>query len=298
MINELRGISINKVLKENLLENEIIGVGSEGCVHELCVKAEEMIEYKNAFEKVENFHIRIITPRIPEEYMNKVVGYIEKLFTCFKVNSIIINDYGLLHRISKMNSFEIPIILGRTLIRTLSYVPWHSYILRGESEEKKSNLLQPNILHLEKLELYKKYNVAGVELCATTNNIDTIKVLKENSIMTFVNFDNIIATIGRTCPVARMLNEEVKQCKQLCRSALNVEFVKSQGIINTAKYETKISDEIVPRFLNLGSVVYHKKCIDKEFPYELSDGVIFDYRLSDENEIYKKRMDLVNVNQC
>ena len=195
---------------------------------------------------------------------------------------------GLLSKFNKQNELKFKIILGRTLIRTLEYTPWHDCFTKNEMED----LVQINILHTEKLEILKKCNVYGVEMCATHNNINAMKMIQNAGLAVITQYDNIIATIGRTCPVVRWLDEEVGKCNNLCSRSYKLEFVAPGGVLlKDAEMKNKVA-EIVPNLLCIGNVVYHKQNLDMNFPYYSSQGVIFDYRLSDFREIENIRQRL------
>lgn len=73
--------------------------------------------------------------------MDRVLDKIKEFIKVFNVESIVVNDYGLLYRISKTEGLISEIILGRTLIRTIEDTPWYRLIVESEQEEVKIVLL-------------------------------------------------------------------------------------------------------------------------------------------------------------
>lgn len=284
MINELRYINEEELEKAEIYAGEVIGVGSEGCVHDFYNKINSFIAYKEKFSKLQ---YRLITPRIPLKHMNRVLQIIDEFIKLFDVMAIVINDYGLLYQFNKLNNKHINIILGRTLIRTMADSPWYKLITENEKETIREEIVQPNILHFEKVELFKEYGVGGVELSPIKENQEAIIKLHDYDICSFVHFDSEIATIGRTCPFVRMLNKNTYECKQNCNKVINIEFQKSYGIVSPK--DTNNKDSIFPHFFGVGNVIYHKKNIDPTFKYDVGDGIIFNYLLDDIGKIERFR---------
>lgn len=282
MIREVRGIS-PKLLHEisNYDEDIIIGIGSEGCVCKFCSIMDELLQIQHKEDELLKYKIRIITPRVPEKYSDRVIKCISDAIMKFNIDSVVINDYGILYGIKNMIKKEIPLIIGRTLMRSLEYVPWSAYMLRHEEEEVKKNLLIPNILHSSKLELFKKFNIVGTELCATMEASTYIDVLQKKGIKVFVHYNTIIGSLGRTCPVVRINNAKIGECVDLCDSYLEVELNKSWGANKSINQDRNL--DIIPKYQCVGNAVYYYKN-DNEFQYEICDGVIYDNILN-KNEV-------------
>lgn len=286
MENELR--FINDDIKSKYIDGtEVVGIGSEGCVYDFYNKVNKIIMNKNN-PKFRKLRYRLIVPRIPEKHMGRIVKSIYEFIQVFDTKSIVINDYGLLHRLNKLNYLSIDIILGRTLIRTLGDTPWYNFIIENEKKEQQDCIIQSNILHIEKLELFKRYGVNGVELSPIKSNQEVIDKLHKFDISSFVHFDSEIATIGRTCPYIRMLHKYAHECKENCDKVINIKLQRAYGVV-TENDASSNEEEIFPHFWGLGNVIYHKKNIDRYFQYEKSDGVIFNYLLDDNDKIERAR---------
>lgn len=276
MIIENRFIEIDELKKEKFDKNILVGIGSEGCVHAFCVSMDNYINYKNV-ENI-NFKFRIITPRIPNKYLDIVLKKIKQIVEKLEVESIVINDYGLLYNLYNSNIKKVDFILGRTLIRSLEYVPWAEYFLENEKKELKKNATTINMLHNSKLKLFKQFNIKGIEVCLTNGIYKDILMLKELGLKIYMHFNTIIGSIGRTCPLVRIFNDiEVGNCTSLCKSTLNIELskMKSKNIMFYKKEELNI----MPKCKAIGNVIYYYSNI-KDFPYKICDCVIFDNRLN------------------
>lgn len=282
MTNELRGIVVEDI--EELGKNEIIGVGSEGCVHDCINKFKALMDLSPKHDKTK-ISFRLITPRIPEKYMDVMLRWIKRLTSELNVHSIVINDYGLLYKINKENFIFCNIILGRTLIRTLEDIPWNDLIIESESKEMKQAIVRSNIMHLEKINLFKSYNVSGVELSPVKSNERIIDELHKCGLQCFIHYNNEIATIGRTCPRLRIANFKGEKCFLECDKVIIMELVNPYGAY---EYSGELQN-IYPTLYNVNNVIYHKKNIYDKFEYQNSDGIIFDYRLCDRRDIDIKR---------
>lgn len=284
MINELRGIALDKLNQMELHDGEIIGVGSEGCVHDCIRKFRQLlsISEKEYFKKIS---FRIITSRVPEKCMSPILNMLSEIVKKVQVDSIVINDYGLLYCIKSNHLVANNLILGRTLIRTLADVPWHNLFVEAESLDTRESMMQANIMHLEKIELFKKYNIRGVELSPVDVNEKIIYSLQKIGVQCYVHYDNQIATIGRTCPRLRIIKSKAKGCTIDCDQAIQLEFFEPYGL---SKLDFDKAN-VYPLMYNINNVIYHRGNVYDKFEYQRSDGIIFDYRLNGVQEIEEKR---------
>lgn len=284
MINELRGIPLDILNSFELYSNEIIGIGSEGCIHDCIRKILRLLDMINNKKINNNVRFRIITPRIPQKYMDVTTELLFSVFDKIKVESIVINDYGLLFKLKKSSYLKGFIILGRTLIRTLADVPWNNLIIGNEHLELQKDILRTNILHIDKIQLFKNYKVAGVEISPVKVNNDEIQKLRDAGIKCFVHYNNEIATIGRTCPRLRLEKGNANYCVLNCDKPITLEFYQGYGV--TDNIENK---GLYPIFYNINNVIYHQQNVFKAFDFQKSDGIIYDYRLCNIKHLYDER---------
>jgi len=285
MKNELRGIALDKLNQMKLHEGEIVGVGSEGCAHDCIRKLQQLLNMAEK-EFLKKISFRIVTPRVPEKCMVSILNLLFEIAKRVKVDSIIINDYGLLYYLDNHYLPLSNIILGRTLIRTLADVPWYNLFVETESLETRKSMVQANIMHLEKIELFKKYNVQGVELCPVKANENIIADLQKTGMQCYVHYNNEIATIGRTCPRLRVNKSKAEECAIDCDEAIKIEFFQPYGL---SKLDSEIAN-IYPLMYNINNVIYHSGNVYDKFNYQRSDGIIFDYRFNVAQEIDEGRI--------
>lgn len=290
MTNELRGVKLDEVNRIELYEGEVVSVGSEGCVHDCIRKFLHLLDLAGK-EFLNKICFRIVTPRIPEKYMASMLNLLSEIVARVHVNSIIINDYGLLYYLSKNHLSYGDIILGRTLIRTLADVPWHNLFLDAENFELRESMLQSNIMHLEKVELFKKYNVTGVELSPVKVNENIMSSLHNVGLKCYVHYNSEIATIGRTCPRLRVKKRKAERCDINCDGSILLEFHEPYSLSKVDANGSKL----YPTLYNINNVIYHKGNVFDAFEYQRSDGVIFDYRICDAKVINEERKKLILI---
>lgn len=256
MIKEIRNITIERLLLAG--ENDLrFGIGTEGCVNKFCYDIENIINSEIAIQQ----KITLVTPRVSEDYVNRVIEDIQKFTTKYDVEYIVVNDYGIMSRLHNLD-FE-NLILGRTLVRSLAYVPWNDYIVRDENEDVKTNLLMYNVVHEKKYQIWDRFGICGFELCYLPEIESAIAQLKKRNYKIFYHHDDTIASIGRTCPVARYFGEEPGKCSRKCKEVSRLEISQIWGrngvIYNNASEETK---NIYPVLFNKENVVYYKNNVE------------------------------------
>lgn len=275
MKNEIRSFDLDK-LAEISSQYTTVRFGTEGCVNKFCKSMEELL---TTDLKLKDIHI--VTPRIPDKYMEKTVRYIEEVKEKYGIESIVINDYGLLYKLKGIGMKFNEVIIGRTLIRSLAYVPWGNFIIRDENDSMKENLLMANIFHKSKIEFFKEYDVTGVELCQSPLLKETIEILHENNMKAYVYHNTVIATIGRTCPIVRMKKTTAVDCEHLCDTCYKVELDKVWGV-NKFMYQDPSQEvrDLVPDYMLKENVVYY--ITKSPVAEDTADYIIFDYKLNKE----------------
>lgn len=111
-----------------------------------------------------------------------------------------------------------------------------------------------------------------------------------NNLISYVHYDNQIATIGRTCPRLRIIKSKAKGCTIDCDQAIQLEFFEPYGL---SKLDFEKAN-IYPLMYNINNVIYHRGNVYDKFDYQRSDGVIFDYRLNGAQEINQGRITFAN----
>lgn len=266
MIKELRGLTWSKILSYpiNRDMNLRMSIGTEGCAKKFCHDMEEILSLDEDF----NFELTLVTPRVGEELFYRLVGLIHKICHRYIIKYIVVNDYGVLNELQK-STYE-NIIIGRTLIRSLAYVPWCENLVVDETPKVKLNLFLPSIVHNAKIEFFKNYHIYGVELCATPLLEMAVNWLNANDVKIFYHYNTTISSIGRTCPYTRLMNNSVTECNYQCSEMLNVKLCQIWNA-HSCLYEEKDvpSEFIIPEFFNIENVLYHITKNDEVFSLDV-----------------------------
>lgn len=252
MEKEIRGLDIDQALAR-MDKQHRIAVGTEGCVNKFCKELMEMVENVREI----NSPLTLVTPRVNEIYFEFCIATIVRFCEKYNVEYIVVNDYGVLNRLNNYGYKNI--VLGRTLVRSLSYTPWSEYILRDESDNAKDNLQMFNIIHKEKYEFYKKMGIIGFELCYSPKLEEGILKLRNEGFKVFYHSKDIIATLGRTCPISRIYGEEASRCNEKCSKVYKIRLNKVWGANKFMYDEPKAKTRgMVPTYYSIENVVYYK----------------------------------------
>lgn len=291
MLIEKRGMNIKFLDKLPFSPDIVIGIGAEGCPHKCCSEISTCINSAKTNPSLLQHKYRLITPIIPEKYMDIVYDRVLEAVRTLHVESITVNDLGFLYKLSKnRDQFNhTDFILGRTLSKSWEYVPWVDKMLFTKDEELKKNILNPSILHKSKIEFFKTMHVSGVELCATPVISEHIETVKNYSMKVFMHYDTFVASVQRGCPVVRMHKCRAGRCENLCNDVIHLELDQIWGA-GQLLYQTPTPStmEIVPEYKCIENMVYFQKQTGA-FPYEKCDEVIFDVRLHSDELISRFR---------
>lgn len=243
-------------------------VGTEGCVESFVYNVKCFFEQE--YNKVD---IIIVTPRVSEAYSAVVEELVIELYQRYNVLYMVVNDYGFLFQIQKYNWKNI--ILGRTLIRSLSFTPWHKQIVADENETMKQNIMGYNIVHRSKIKLFLDMGVVGVELCQNPYLDETVRFLHENGIKTWLHYNTIIGAIGRTCIYKRHYNAYQKNCCELCANKLEFKISKVWTGRSTEEIDQELMGiDTIPPYFCKENVVYY--VVDDTYIPKEIDALIYD----------------------
>lgn len=233
-------------LKDKEVRNKYYGkiIGSEGCVIKLEKDLDSLILGKYESEK----EIRILSPPIPDVFINSIYEKIEKITVSFSVK-IVFNDFGFLFKCHELILMEkiIP-ILGRVLTKSFSDCPWHEKLLMNESFQIKRMFGGNNFEDTNKLMFLKQFKIKEIEVNAN-NNINT-KYFKEIEISLTTYFKNHLLAIQRECPIARIEKEFPPECynKKICDSLYICRMkLNGENILVDKNFEVYIKDNCIYR---------------------------------------------------
>lgn len=257
---EIRVNNIADAMTYAKYEIDEIGIGNEGCI--LKVPAIEQID---ALLSTIDKPLKLILPFVPQKHIEKVKEFLKKIVDRKRKISLVINDLGVLFYLQTLDTRNIEIIVGRFLDWSYSLVPWGGNILRNETSDVFQYATQSSLYDDKKLALLKGMKVTGIELNATTRNIEVSSEFKKAGFALYVHYGyNILAT-SRACPFRRM--EDKIQCSEDC-STLHEFSVKekwmpsstfTQGKAGTQNYhKDNRMDHFFPKMYLKNNMVFRK----------------------------------------
>ncbi len=274
----LRNLTIKEIAT---LKGYVFEVGSESCSIKFCQEIRNLVENRHLCIGKK---ITIVTPKVPQAYVEMVVMHILDVIEMIDITAIIINDYGVLFELRK-SGVKVEFIFGRLLVRSQEYE--HNYMKRLDLYENKDVLqswLNPSILHYKKIELLKKMNFTGVELSPSDSVKNLLLDIKGFELDVFVHYNLFIGAVGRACVSAKQNNVRTGNCSNLCSTTYNLKLSKMYGNFDTPSQEEvdEFSENIV-----IGNVLYFLKKVD-DFPFDKCKGVIIDGRTNNIKSVLKE----------
>lgn len=148
--------------------------------------------------------IRIITPFVPEKHLDKTKAIIKEICNeqCFQNSIIIINDFGLMnyiHRIDKTRQM----CLGRNLLACFDYAPWGHKIYETETLPIQKVIAQVSFYDDEKMDFFKQYNITEIETNLTDATIESLKEIQKVGFKINVIQSSFLYGIQRSCYIKR-----------------------------------------------------------------------------------------------
>lgn len=271
MEKELRELTIKDIIDRKYNSNiDIIAIGSERCANYFCKQLETIL--KQGLYK--GLRIALVTPKVPNEYFNYLLDLILQLNKVTDIAYIVVNDYGLLYALNKRNIKNI--ILGRILIRSISYSPWKQFFVKNEDSPLQENLKMVNLIHDSKLKLFKKFNIQGFEICNYDMTDKIIELLHNRDFTAHVHQDTFIATIGRTCPNTRLLKQNPQNCSCSCENPLDINLNRI-WISSLYFKECDKNKCVIPMLKGRGNAIYYRNTEKSEITH--ADVLIYDNKI-------------------
>lgn len=223
---EVRFKNIQNALKHLNYDIDIIGVGSESCIHKL----PSVKDIKRLLESVnQNKKVKVIIPFVPQCYIDEIKKYIQDIVELGYQITFVVNDYGILYYMSSLDSDLISINLGRFLEKSMDLIPWKDNLLRSEKEDNKKVLKQSSFSHRIKLEFFEEMKVTGIETNLSDGLIESFDLIKQCGFETCVHYKNNTMAYTRACPVKRyFLDDDICsiRCSEKCEELFELEFYK------------------------------------------------------------------------
>lgn len=157
-----------------------------------------------------------ISPKINMGVMDyeyrKVLSFLEQGL------DVSINDLGLLYKLRPDMGKASPVYLGRLLTKSVNRWVWGDLHVAEEEEKAREYFAQNNFYQQEKMELFRNWNIKGIETTVFQKEENSLKKIKEQGFEIIGYMDQTIAAISRACPIVRDRKLAVKgrDCSSYC----------------------------------------------------------------------------------
>lgn len=184
---------------------QAFSIGHESCIIKFFKVIQNPILLKFV-ERQKNAgkQIRIITPFIPEKHLDKIKAVIKKICNeqCFQNSVIIINDFGLMNYIHRIDESR-QMCLGRNLLACFDYAPWGHKIYESENLSIQKVIAQVSFYDEEKMDFFKQYNITEIEANLTEATIESLKEIQKAGFKINVNQSSFLYGLQRSCYIKR-----------------------------------------------------------------------------------------------
>ncbi len=200
---------------------DCIGIGDEGCLYRMPdVKSlKEIIEA--AIKK--NIRPRLVTPRVAQRGLKKVINMMEMLSHYDGRIDIIVNDLGVLELCREMVP-DTDIYFGRQIARSIFDCPWYDFILKGEKQNIIDDLSRHSYDQQAKYKLLKTLRVKGIEINFASEITVSLKRITANGFNISIHLESNLLTAGRECVTARHLGLRPMECSAQCKREYEIEW--------------------------------------------------------------------------
>lgn len=200
------------ILERGLLyQNEIvlgssknIAIGSEVCPAHFLRKANNDAINEAAKQKKS---IRLVTPIVPQKYLDEIYNIICSLPTHSKVT---FNDYGLLYKCRELiASSKIIPVLGRIITRSLIDCPWYEDIVKDDSQY--IDIFKKNNMHFEaKIEFLRDWGIKEIEVNNCPQESLDYFHKKRINVAQYSTYN--LLSVSRTCFCSKLAGKPTLEC--------------------------------------------------------------------------------------
>lgn len=261
---EVRCKNINNAYKYSNNEYiDYIGLGSEGCIHNLPT----IEDLKKFFSNVKDKKIKIIFPFIPQKYLEHTKVLIDEILETKKSVDFVLNDYGILNYLNKLNYTDGDLILGRFLEQSISLCLWHKNLIRNEKEVVSKSLINSSFLHKAKMDFFKKMGINTIESTYLPEFEFSFNEFIRQGFSVSVHYNNSTVAFTRACHTKRHFNGNC-YCRndKNCERNIELNFYKKWNIDNVEKVINSLdvyeADQVVKQNYHTlhvyGNVLYKK----------------------------------------
>ena len=176
---------------EFLQDNDYVyAIGSEQC----CVS---FLRETNLCEIPRRF--TLVTPKTDVFHFKAVMDRICKLCKDNEIDSIVVNDLGIMHCLRDLGN-TIELTVGRVLLGSFGYKEsLESFIHPDEKTDVVNNAIAPCVIHKSKIDLFDKYNITSAEVCICENEKNYMSLLKNYGIKIHLHLGTILSALSKTC---------------------------------------------------------------------------------------------------
>lgn len=244
--------------KEKIPLNSVRAVGAEQCCVLFLHETQRFLTENDVFPN----KITLVTPKTNEIFFKSVVERIEELISRYEIDSIVVNDFGILKYLRDIKN-TIDITIGRILLGSFGYRDtMDGFIHPEESDEVVKNVLAPSILHRDKIELFLKYNVKAVEICHTPFERLYMELLKKYPVNIHLHYGTHLVALSKAC-YRTTWNGSSSMCGVQCKEVERLKLAHISGYNPLDKHsmseETFLTKQrAFPELFLAGNAVYRR----------------------------------------
>ncbi len=236
-LNNIDFILIDKLRIGNDIQK--IFFGNYGCL-KACPNLDHIVKISKHLEG-KGHKLHYISPKLAQSEISTEYARICSLIE--QNISVSINDWGLLYKLRNEIKSNYIFFLGRLLTPSIINWIWHPIFTKDEDEQAKDYLYQNTFYHSYKMQFFKEWNIAGIEVNTYTQSEASYNEIKKNGFKIIGYSDDVILSVSRSCPHRRVRSESY-QCFKDCQ-------IKSKVEPSLEKHK-----ELYPELYLKGNVIY------------------------------------------
>lgn len=259
---ELYVRDVNELSDFLQLDVDTISIGDDGCIKKILNNINIIDVAKKIIDS--NKKLKIITPKIPQMYMEETIDLIEKINKITKDYTLVVNDFGILEACREREMSPKRMLIGRALSRALEECAWYEDFVESENEDYVIDLISNNFSDNRKIDLMKEYGVKGIESTLLENSNHAFKWINKRGWIVDTYIGNSTIAYSRNCHYARYKKLSSEECVGKCNEKLNIEMVKGCNGEKTFPVKNSFRENGL-KFYLIGNVLY------KDNKYDLKD---------------------------
>lgn len=251
------------------LSLDVVEVGDEYC-HVRMPSFDESIEIIDQARSAGK-EWALVTPFLPDSVFEKTFVLVEQLGRRYGELNLVVNDYGLLHRVvTTLSGIPLNIAVGQMLVHSLEEFPWHDDILKDESPDMYNTWLLHGFVNRHVLQHFKKScALKAVELNHLPHGIHSARFFSDHGVgVRFVTKYYPVAVARKCHAAAHHRIPPSEACADVCWRPYKLEIEQSYAVGPGARFVSPpatVSDE-VRSWLIFGNVTCkpYEKDLDRD----------------------------------